>query len=152
MLHSCPAKKCNPADVFKLANSFKHVYRVENIISVAKWWVGEGGGLLTSDIATFIKELLYVCALFLVCASGSLPRYNSFNWYHLQKKVVCCHLTHFSLVFTLQNDQHLKWWVVGWGRGGLIHQVTKWRQIARHSYYSYSIIWCWQWYRAKNNI
>ena len=41
---------------------------------------GRGGGAINySDIATFIKELLYVCALFLVCASGSLPCYNVFS-------------------------------------------------------------------------
>ena len=51
--------------------------------------LGRGGeeGLSTSDLATFIKELLYVCALFLVCASGSLPCYSSFSWFHLQKRL-----------------------------------------------------------------
>ena len=29
-------KSVTPTDVYRLANSFKHVYRVENIISVAK--------------------------------------------------------------------------------------------------------------------
>ena len=42
-------------------------------------WGRGGGWLLTSDNVTFIKELLYVCAKFLVCASGSLPCYNVFS-------------------------------------------------------------------------
>ena len=151
MLHSCWANKCNPADVYKLANSFKHVYRVENIISVAKWWVGEGGGLLTSDIVTFIKELLYVCALFLVCASGSLPCTTHLVDITCRKGCVLSSDPFFTCFYAAKWSA-LKM-VGGWmGEGGLIHQVTKWRQIARHSYYSYSIIYCWQWYRAKNNI
>jgi len=49
---------------------------------------GRGGGyeLVTSRLLSK-NYFNYVCALFLVCASGSLPCYNLFSWYHLQKRL-----------------------------------------------------------------
>ena len=70
------------------------------------------GGLFNSDIATFIKKLLHVWALFLVRAGGSIPCYNSSScyfivatlFYHLQKRLfdviwsILCSLVHCKMI------------------------------------------------------
>ena len=64
VIHGCE-RTCNPV-VYKLASSFEIVCCVENNITVAKWWVEEGGlSILQHEFQQ--KLILHVCTYFSTC-------------------------------------------------------------------------------------